>query len=450
MKYYFPKDKILTKDIIKKFIELDREENARKIKLHEYYKGKHRILQRQYEDSTKPNNKVVNPYANYITTLMTGYFIGEPVQYTSADEDTLEKYKEILDYNDEPSVNKEIAKWQSVCGEGYEVVYIDDQGNIRFKALPAIGMIPIYNDDMEEALLFIIRYWRTYDIERSRWDDFVEVYSPMDITKYQTDAGGNLNPIDQKYHVFGQVPVTPYYNNQEAQGDFELVISEIDAYDSFESDSVNEADFLADCYLTLSGMEGTTAEDISNMKSNRVLVFPEGGEAQWLTKSVNDTWIENEKKRLDQDIHKFSFCPPMTDENFASNASGVAMKYKLMGLENKVGVKENEFEKGLRRRIELIYGVMKKVNGDMDYLDINIVFSRNLPQDLSAAADTVIKLDGVISDETRLALLPLDIDAKAELEKVEEQKLSNFSLFGATFNSEVDDGEEDRTREEER
>ena len=71
--------------------------------------------------------------------------------------------------------------------------------------------------------------------------------------------------------------------------------------------------------------------------------------------------------------------------------------------------------------------------------------------DLSASVDTVIKLDGVISDETRLALLPLDIDAKEELEKVEEQKLSNFSLFGANFN-EVDDGEEDerRTREEER
>jgi SPP1 family phage portal protein len=94
---------------------------------------------------------------------------------------------------------------------------------------------------------------------------------------------------------------------------------------------------------------------------------------------------------------------------------------------------------------------MRKVSGEMDYMDINIVFTRNLPQDLSASVDTVIKLDGVISDETRLALLPLDIDAKEELEKVEEQKLSNFSLFGASFN-EVDDGEEDerRTREEER
>ena len=449
MKYYFPQDKILTKDIIRKFIELDRGENARKIKLHEYYKGKHNILSREYEDQSKPNNRVVNPYANYITTLMTGYFIGEPVQYTSADEEMLERYKEVMTYNDEPSVNKDIAKWQSICGEGYEITYIDNDGNIRFKALPGIGMIPIYNDDLEEKLIYVIRYWQTYDIEADKDIDYVEVYSAVDITKYQADIVGNLQQIEQKYHVFGQVPVTPYYNNDECQGDFELVISEIDAYDSFESDSVNEADYFADSYLVLSGMEGTTSEDIAGMKENRVLVFPEGGEGQWLTKTVNDTWIENEKKRLDQDIHKFSFCPPMTDENFASNASGVAMKYKLMGLENKVGVKENEFEKGLRRRIELIYGIMRKVSGDTGYLDINIVFTRNLPQDLAAAADTVIKLDGIVSDETRLALLPLDIDAAVELEKVEEQKLSEYSLFGANFNSEVDDGE-DRTREEER
>ena len=444
MKYYFPQDRILTKDIIRKFIEKDRAENARKIKLHDYYMGKHSILERAYEDASKPNNKVVNPYANYITTLMTGYFIGEPVQYTASDESTLEAFEDIMEYNDEPSVNKEIAKWQSICGEGYEILYIDADGNIRFKALPAIGMIPIYNDDLEETLIYVIRYWSAFDIESDQEVDYVEVYSSVDIAKYRDNING-LELLDQKYHVFGQVPVTPYFNNTEGQGDFELVISEIDAYDSFESDSVNEADYFADSYLVLSGMEGTTSEDVASMKQNRVLIFPEGGAGTWLTKSVNDTWIENEKKRLDQDIHKFSFCPPMTDENFAANASGVAMKYKLMGLENKVGVKETEFEKGLRRRIELIYGVMRKVNGDMDYLDINIVFTRNLPQDLSAAVDTVIKLDGIVSDETRLALLPMDIDAQEELEKVEEQKRENYALFGSNFNEVSDDeGAEER------
>ena len=444
MKYYFNKDKILTKEIVQKFISLDAAENTRKAKLMDYFKGKHSITQRSYDDASKPNNKVVNPYANYITTLMVGYFIGEPVEYTSQDEGALDRLKEIFDYNDEPSVNKEIAKNQSVFGLGAEIMYIDKDGNIRFKPIPATGLIPIYNDDLEEELLYVIRYWQTQDILTGMDEEYVEVYSGFDIVKYKNDTSG-LTQIDRVNHLFGMIPINLYYNNAEEMGDFERVISEIDAYDSVESDSVNEADYFADAYLMLSGAEGTNADDINSMKENRVMVLPEGGSASWLTKNINDSWIEHEKERLDKDIHKFSFCPPMTDEDFASNASGVAMKYKLLGLETAVGFKESEFEKGLRRRIELIYRYLKMVN-DTDYLDINIVFTRNLPQDLDTAVQTVALLDGVISDETRLSLLPIDLDVKAEMEKVEEKKLSNFALFGQNFN-EVDDDE--RTEEEE-
>ena len=43
MKYYFPKGKPMTTNIIEKLISLDREENARKIKMKDYYMGKHAI-----------------------------------------------------------------------------------------------------------------------------------------------------------------------------------------------------------------------------------------------------------------------------------------------------------------------------------------------------------------------------------------------------------------------
>ena len=441
MKYYFDEGRALTKDIINKFIELDKPEQARKIKLHNYYKGKHDILKRTFDDASKPNNRVVNPYARYITTLITGYFVGEPIQYTSEDEVVLNVLSDVFDYNDEPSVNKTLAKNQSIFGEAYEALYVDTDGNPRFKALSSEGEIPIYSSDIDEHLIYHIRYWDAYDVEKSETVQFVEVSDAREIVKYRRDLNG-LAEISRVPHMFEQVPVNVYFNNDEAQGDFELVISEIDAYDAFESDSVNEADYFADSYLMLMGMQGTDEETIANMRHNRALLMPEGSSAGWLTKNVNDSWIENEKKRLDADIHKFSFCPAMTDDAFAQNASGVAMRYKLMGLENAVSVKESEFEKGLRRRIELLYNIIKKSVGDMDYLDVNIIFTRNIPQDLASAVEVVNSLDGVISDETRLSLLPIDIDANAELEAVEEKKLANYSLFADNFTG-VDDVEDD-------
>ena len=38
-------------------------------------------------------------------------------------------------------------------------------------------------------------------------------------------------------------------------------------------------------------------------------------------------------KSIVTDIHKISGVPDMSDESFAGNASGVAMKYKLLNLE---------------------------------------------------------------------------------------------------------------------
>jgi SPP1 family phage portal protein len=64
-------------------------------KLQEYYEGKHDILDRKMFDASKPNNKVVNNYAAYITDTQVGYFMGSPVTYM-ADGKENEVYLENL------------------------------------------------------------------------------------------------------------------------------------------------------------------------------------------------------------------------------------------------------------------------------------------------------------------------------------------------------------------
>ena len=96
--YRLSKDGVLSPELIVKYIEKNRNEVARLNKLYEYYIGKHAIKQRTMADPTKPNNKVANPYATYITDLGTGYFMGEPVSYNSEEEQFLEEIKSIYNY----------------------------------------------------------------------------------------------------------------------------------------------------------------------------------------------------------------------------------------------------------------------------------------------------------------------------------------------------------------
>ena len=61
------------------------------------------------------------------------------------------------------------------------------------------------------------------------------------------------------------------------------------------------------------------------------------------------------RKNLESDIHKISMVPNMSDENFVGNASGVAIKYKLLAFEQMTKNKERYMEKGLKERFKLFF-----------------------------------------------------------------------------------------------
>jgi SPP1 family phage portal protein len=410
---------VLTPDLILKYIELDKLQGSRLFKLYDYYKGNQDILSRTIADAAKPNNKIVNNYPSYITDSYTGYFMSEPVAYKAGEDAAalLAELKDLFNYNDEQAENAELAKDCSIFGKAYELMYVDSDGEIRFKKIEPFGCIPIYDDTINEDLMYFIRYYEVADIIANTYTTYVEVYTKEISEKYKI-SGVNLVLITSNPHSFSEVPVVIFKNNAEELSDFERVISLVDAYDKMQSDSVNDFEAFVDAYLALSGMMGTDSEDIMKMKEDRVLLLGDDAKAEWLVKNVNDTYIENLKKRLDDDIHKFSKCPKLTDESFGGNLSGVAIKYKLIGFENVVGIKERFFKKALQRRIELIINILNVMGQNYDYMKIDMVFTRNIPTNAVEAADMVSKLSGIISKETALEQLPFITDTAAEIERI--------------------------------
>ena len=99
------------------------------------------------------------------------------------------------------------------------------------------------------------------------------------------------------------------------------------------------------------------------------------------------------------------------------------MKYKLMGLENIVSVKEAKFKKGLMRRIELLCNFLNISTNDlMLYTDIQPVFTRNKPQNETELANMVKSLYGILSDETLISILPFIENAREEIDKRNTEK----------------------------
>ena len=175
-----------------------------------------------------------------------------------------------------------------------------------------------------------------------------------------------------------------------------------------------------------------------------VLLLPTGAKAAWLTKNANDAQVENILKRAHESIYRVAQCPDFSSESFVGGvSSGIAIQYRLTGMETRAGKIEGEMKKALQRRIEIICGIASLKLGEEVYRDIEISFKRNIPEDTAAIAQMIAQLKGSVSDATLIGQLPFVSDVNAELEALQEQKQANMSLYSFGLpNSETEISEE--------
>lgn len=358
------------------------QENVRLSKLQDYYAGKQNILLRHYDDPTKPNNKIVINYCQKIADFLTSYLTGVPIEYTNIDE----KVSKALVYNDTDETTQNSVLNMNICGVGYELLYIDELGEARFKAIDPKEMIIVYDDTLDENIVKAIRYYPVTDTEGKIDHYNVAEYDSKYITTYTLNESiSTLTKIDKTEHHFNDVPVVVYRNNELKQGSFEQVLALQDAYNKLCSDEVNDFESFVDAYLALEGMDGTNSEDIARMKEDRVLLIPQGAKASWLIKDVNNEHNKDLKEKLEEQIREIG-CIPKLDESFGTS-SGVAIRYKLIPTEIKATEQERNVYKAIQRRLELLYGFLKPTASLNEFALVNIKFVRNFIVDEERTAN---------------------------------------------------------------
>ncbi len=403
---------------------------ARLDQLEQYYLGNHPIRQRNLgSDTGLPNNRLVANHAKYITDIVVGYVTGNPVRYNGESiDDLLEIYEDI----DIVSHDAELAKDLSIFGVGRELYFMsaDDSPIPKVTVIDPRQIFLVVDDSVEYRSLFGVHYYPKRDINNEQIGWNVLVYTATSISRYFTKSLDSLDSqlMERRPHYFGAVPVVEFWNNEECQGDFEQQISLIDAYNLLQSDRVNDKEQLVDAILMLKGMslgddEEEASRAITQLKKYKVLEMPLGdSDAAWLVKQLNEEQVEVLRQSIREDIHEFSMVPNLTDENFASNASGVAMKYKLLGLEQLAKNKERYFVQGLRERLQLFANILRVKGRAIDVSDVEIVMNRNLPANDLEIAQTISTLANMVSNQTLISQLSFVHDAAAETKKVDKQK----------------------------
>lgn len=246
-----------------------------------YYDGKQDILNKSYTDSTKPCSRIVTNYCRNIADSYCGYLAAPGyISYTS--DNDIEAIMNVLKYNDYQSEDADFLLSALTFGVANELMYLDENSQVRFKIIDARTCFGIFDNSLTNDLLYFVRMYKA-----DEWDESnnykVDVYSDNTIMHYNmTGQNGNLTFVNEEIHYFSQCPANIFYL-QDEKAIFECIESLQDAVNELLSCEVDDYSAFCDAYLTLTGVDAE-AEDIAQMKENRVLVLPEGASADWLTK----------------------------------------------------------------------------------------------------------------------------------------------------------------------
>ena len=371
-------------------------------RLRAYYEGRNPgIMDRM--DESRSQTRLPHPFGRYIALTAAGYLTGQPITYEApGQEAALETLTRSFQENAMDSVDAELAVQAAVYGKGIERIYTDRQGRVRSVSVSPEEAFVVYDDTVAHEPLFGLCLSATAKADGTPDGFQLEVLTADEILTYRLNDPLHVTEdalVRRERHYFGQPPLIEYWNNCDETGDFAAVLPLIDGYDLLETERIRDKEEFADSLLVLTGCQleqgwhtrtvtGPNGEPVEErvpdedparrLRRERCLSLPDSeASAQYLTHSLHEADTEVLRAALKEDIHKFSFVPDLSDKQFAQNLSGVAMRYKLMGLERMASVKERWFREGLRTRLEIYARMIALAGGTrVDTSKVVCVFKR--------------------------------------------------------------------------
>ena len=180
-----PAGTVITTESLGEFINKHKKEAASRYqKLKDAYGNKYEIESMKKKPEWKPDNRIPVNFAKYIVDTMNGFFMGIPVKVTSDDEDVSEYINFLDQYNDQDDNNAELSKICDIYGNGYEMYFVDEIGNIGITYLDPMEAFIIYDDSILKRPLYFVRYYKDADeVEHGSLSDCRYV-------RYFTNDGG--------------------------------------------------------------------------------------------------------------------------------------------------------------------------------------------------------------------------------------------------------------------
>ena len=392
-------------------------------KMYEYYKG-NTDAKRNYKMITnRSDNKADVNFMKKFIKEEVSYAVGNDVTFASktGNKDVIKE----IDYNISnlnTKHNMDLTKYMLIHGIAFEIAYINKKGEFDLKIIKATEGY-YYNDNGNEVFLHIYR--KKLDKDNTYIDVYTEdcIYHVND--KFETVA--TLTP-----HFFEQVPVSLAKLSDELEND--TIYSDIkglqDAYFTNLSDGSNEISDTRDAYLIFKNVQ-MDDEDIDKIKERCVMALSgDKASAEWLIKNLNPAFYQLILETIEDKIYQMSG-HINHNEKLQSNLSGIALRSRLISLENKCTDIEKALSNCIKKRLQLLFKYLEVVeNKKYDWRDIEIKFTPNVPSDDLMIAQIVSQTNDLFSKETKRSLFSFCSNTDTEEERIKKEQENDVNTIG--------------------
>lgn len=172
----------------------------------------------EISESEEKGDRITVNFVGYIVDAMNDFFISQPINVIS-DEEEITNYLNLLNrYNALDNHNAELSKLCSIFGRGYEMYFVDEDGNIVITSVSPMNAFMVYDDSIIERPKYFVRTYVDHnDVFRGN------LYTETHIRTFFL-ASGNVMWEKEKMHGFDGVPATEFIENKERIGSLHSVM----------------------------------------------------------------------------------------------------------------------------------------------------------------------------------------------------------------------------------
>lgn len=352
------------------------------------------IYARQKTTYSDPNIRVGYNNFQVIQRTKAGYLAGD-IQRTYSDnipDEVKEKYSEFDNLNHFKSFLKRLMFSCSGWGNTYSLCYLDEANNVRIKQVQS-WQAKVEYDDNGEPLKGYVYY--PIDERMHVWE-----YDGVYVTEWIASKSGASYILltEPKEHGFKGIPLIEWCNNDNKQGNSELAVPLMDAYDRLISDNITESATFRAAYLLLKNMGFLDDKTKAEMAKTGVFSGGADADARFLTKDINPEFIKFVMSETWAGIWIVSSSVDPKALASLTNATAFQISQMYRNMEEDCKDTEAEWKISLEYldRILKSYWTGLDVRSVNDYSteDINYDFKRNIPNDVMTWLKDMLQAGG--------------------------------------------------------